>query len=416
MNATARLSLLVGALCVRQVLGAPPADTNYDESKVPSYPLPDPLIDLAGEPVRTREQWLDLRRAEILRLYEESVYGAFPAANVELKVTAKDEEVDALGGLATRRQYTLTFSNGTRSHDVALLLYVPSRSGASPAPAFIGLNFGGNHTVHPDPGITVNPAKPTARGAASSRWPLETILTRGFALATIYYGDIDPDISGNVFTDGIHPLFYREGHVEPAAGEWGAIGAWAWGLSRGLDVLEAEPGVDGDRVAVLGHSRLGKTALWAGATDSRFALVISNNSGCGGAALYRRCYGERIHHICRRFSHWFCRNHRAYAEREADLPVDQHMLIALMAPRPVYVASAEKDRWADPRGEFLSAVHASAVYRMLGKEGLPVKEMPPLDQPVHGTIGYHIRSGKHDLTAYDWAQYLDFADAHLREN
>jgi hypothetical protein len=311
-------------------------------------------------------------------------------------------------------QLTLRIGSADKYHDLPLLLFLPKSE--KPVPVFLGYNFPGNQTVSSDPQLLINGPEPTdpkhARGAAASRWPINEILKRGYGVVTACYQDLEPD-NGKTFRTGVHRLFDSENQGELGPSECSSIGAWAWGLSRILDHLETDQRIDAKRVIVHGHSRLGKTSLWAGATDPRFAIVISNNSGEGGAAITRRRFGETIARINTSFPHWFCGNYKQYNEQEDKLPVDAHMLIALAAPRPVYVASAVEDTWADPRGEFLGAFHAGPAYRLFGKDVLESEKMPELNQPMQTTIGYHIRTGKHDITLYDWEQYMNFADKHL---
>jgi len=400
------------------------ADANYDEARVPAYVLPDALTMASGQPVKDAATWQRQRRPELLRLFEENVYGKGPGRPDGMRFEPAEVDPKALGGRATRKQVRILLTGKAQGPSIDLLLYLPSkRTGKSPV--FVGLNFRANHTVHADPAIRLSGrwiaksegapdhrAVDAARGSDAASWPIETILARGYAVATAYYGDLEPDHPEG-WKDGVRSAFGPGAKGAFAPGDWGAIGAWAFGLRRIVDYLETDPDVDAKRIALWGHSRLGKAALWAGAQDERFALVVSNESGEGGAALARRRFGETVAFITKAFPHWFAGRFKEFAEREDQLPVDQHLLLALIAPRPLYVASALEDLWADPRGEFLSARAADPVWRLLGREGLAATEVPEVDRSVGKTIGYHVRRGKHGVTAFDWEQYLAFADRHL---
>jgi hypothetical protein len=315
-----------------------------------------------------------------------------------------------------------TFSNGDKKNEAYLLLFIPNKPKGK-VPIIVGYNFKGNHSTTTDTMIIYSPALCLAlepgspdwvRGSQASRWSYDLIIDRGYAIATMCYHDIFPD-KPELKDHSVISLFsgYNSQKTDPA--EWQAIGAWAWGSSRIVDFLEGEEKIDTNKIAIMGHSRQGKAALWAGAIDPRFQIVFSNESGCGGAALFRRKYGETAEIINFKFPHWFCVNFRQYNDKEEKLPVDQHQLLALIAPRKVYVASAEGDRWSDPKGEFLSAYHAGPVYKLYGLSTIESDEMPGLHAPIMEDIGYHIRAGKHDVTEYDWKCYLDFADKHFKK-
>ncbi len=408
-----KLTLIAGLVFTTLLLNAQ-EQANYDESKIPEYNLPEPLELLDGKKVKNAKMWVEKRRPEILSLFEEEVYGKIPGKLDISSYEVLETGSTALNDKAIRKQVLLKFQKQGNELEVNILMYLPKN--VEKAPLFVGYNFSGNHTVVKDEEVFVtindNKASEQSRGRGSKRWALDKIIAAGYGLATIYYGEIDPD--KNDFSDGIHPFFYNDNQTRQAANEWGSISAWAWGLTKAMDYFEKDENIDPSKVIVMGHSRLGKTSLWAGAIDERFAVVISNNSGCGGAAISRRAIGETVKRMNEKFPHWCCSNYNAYNDNVNALPVDQHLLIALIAPRPVYIASAEEDKWADPKGEFLSGLHATPVYNLFGKEGITITEMPEVNQAHQNTIGYHIRTGKHNVTDYDWDQYIKFADMHLK--
>ena len=402
-----------GALDVEGIRVMPEYDPlegfTYEESQVPDYTLPNVLETADGKPVTSVRQWEKQRRPELLKLFEQQMYGRAPEAPEALhfRVLSTGEAFD---GLAVRKEVGIYF-NESETEYLKLLLYTPKVRPR--APVFLGINFFGNHTICEDPEISLPDTlryRPDftldARGSQSHRWPVRYILESGYALATFCCEDVDPDYDDG-FRNGVHGLL----DTERDGSSWGTLSAWAWGLSRALDYLETDPDVDGARVAVFGHSRMGKTALWAGANDTRFAMVIGNAAGCGGAALSRRHYGETLRRINIRFPHWYCDHFHRYGDNEDLMPFDQHELLALIAPRPLYLESGSEDRWSDPYGEYLSLVEASAVYRLYGFDTFTSRKQPAVEAPeIHGVTGYHIRNGKHEILLYDWEQYLRFAD------
>ncbi len=391
-------------------------DGNSDETKVVPYNLPDPLVAANGHRARTAQDWRK-RRAELIALFEANIYGVAPRPRRQAYLL-DEPGTPALNGLAIRRQVTILLDGRQGGPQLRVLLYLPANVRGR-VPVFVGPNFHGNQAIHPDPAIHITPSWVTpatgirkgaatlhSRGIDAAEWPVEAILKAGYGVATYFTGDLYPDSDGKV-AESIHPQF---GTSASDPQHWGAIATWAWGLSRVYDYLATDRAVDRDRVIVFGHSRYGKAALWAGARDERFAMVISNNSGEGGAALYRRNFGETIRVMN---NYWFAPRFKTFAERESELPVDAHELVALVAPRPVYIASATQDWWADPKGEFLAAKGAEPVYRLLGAGGLDADAMPAPDRSIQSRIGYHVRTGPHALTANDWNHFIAFADRWL---
>ena len=395
--------------------------TNYDESKVPAYTLPPLLIAEDGSKITTAFEWVQKRRPQILNTLKKELFGELPPRPETFTKEVVSVKEDALNNTAIRKEIKLTFTNNGKSHSFLMLLYIP-KNVSGPVPVYLGLNFKGNHVTTLETDVIPtgrNTAgelvEPDAAGEQDRRWIFADTIKRGYASATACYHDIYPDDKeADSWRKSVYNLFFSEETDEQFHTHGTAISGWAWGLSRMLDALENEPLVDTKKAMVHGHSRLGKTSLWAGANDPRFRFVVSNDSGCNGAAIHRRVFGETIEVMVHYFPHWFVTSLNKYVCKEPELPFDQHWLVALSAPRPVCIASASEDLWADPKGEFLSGYHASEVYRLFGAQGMPTDTMPEADQYVTGEVSYHLRTGKHDQVLFDWIQYFDIADKFIR--
>ena len=373
----------------------------YYEEKVPEYTLPELLTAADGMKVTSAEAWRASRRAEVIDLFRTHVYGRSPARPESQTFEVVKVNPHALDGQATLKRVRVTVAGPKGRLSTTMSIFLPN-SATKPVPLFLLLS-------HRDPSST-----DWTRKIKRPFWSVEQIIARGYGTAAIQVTDFAPDRRDGK-KQGIHTIL-----DDPGAGSgdgWGTLAAWAWTGSRAMDYFETDDEIDSAQIAVVGQSRGGKTALWAGARDERFAMAVSNCSGCGGAALSRRRFGETVKQINTNFPHWFCDNFNKYNDAEDKLPIDQHMLIALMAPRLAYVASAEDDLWADPMGEFLAAKHAGEVYRLFDLKGLDAESIPPVESPVHtGRIGHHIHGGKHDLIEYDWQRFMDFADKHFKRS
>ena len=393
----------------------------------PIAEFPDPLTMFDGSKVAGREQWIKQRRPELIDLFQHYMYGRPPAAPRTIETAINRVDPNYFGGKATKKEVTISFGP-PQAPKIELLLIVPNNPPGNlsiPKPVFLGINFCGNHTLLDDRMIALptawmpehclgcrdHQATDAGRGTQKEVWAVEQTIDRGYALACFYCGDIDPD--RNDFSDGVHPFYVAPGQVSRELHDWGSIAAWAWGMQRAVDYLVANPEIDKTRIAIVGHSRLGKTVLLAGALDERIALVIPHQAGCGGTAPSRHKVGETVKQINDRFPHWFCDEFKKFNDQVERLPFDQNCLVALCAPRPVLFSNAQEDTWADPDGQFRVLQAAESVYRLLGSKGLDSQSRPEVDRLLDTPLGYYIRPGKHAMTTGDWKVFLTFADKHF---
>lgn len=374
--------------------------SNYSEDKVPHYTLPDPLVLANGQRVTSAEMWFKQRRPEILKFYQTEIYGRIPANAPKVSWEVAETDPKARDGAATMKRVVGKMGDKPDGPKVNLTVYLPAKA-TGPVPMLLNISFfaaGGR-----------------GRGPGSGGFdPVIEVLNRGWGYATIGYGDIQPDRADR-WNEGVIGLTLKPGQKQPAPDEWGTISAWAWGISRCIDYFETDKAVNAKQIAITGASRLGKTVLWAGAQDERVAAVFSVVSGEMGAALIRRDWGETLDDMAQNFPWQFAGNLQKWVGKWNDLPVDQHLLIALCAPRPVYVNGGLTDQWSDPKGEFLAMVAAGPVYRLLGAKDLGVTQVPPLDKPITtGELAFHYHSGGHQAVPADWKAFLDFAERHFK--
>ena len=370
---------------------------NYYEEKVPSYSLPAVLTEKSGKIVTTKEEWTKIRRPELLELFRTNVYGRVPSTPYHLDYKVIKEDPKALSGAATLKLVDIAIISGGKSLVIQLILFVPNNV-SKPVPAFLLINLGSKNI------------DPTRKEKGES-WPVDEIISRGYAAAAFNNADLDPDNFDN-FKNGIHGILDNSVRPDDA---WGTLAAWAWGASRCMDYLISDKDIAKDKVAVVGHSRGGKTALWTGAEDQRFAMVVANESGAGGAAIARRRFGETVARLNTSFPHWFCTNYKKYSDKEDALPVDTNELLALIAPRALYIDCASDDLWGDPKGCYLALYNSLPVFRLLGINSELSEAVPPLDkQIISGKVAFHIRTGEHNLKLQDWNFFMDFADKVLK--
>jgi len=400
-----------------EVAGIP---VNTDESKVPAYTLPDPLALSNGEKIFDIETWNKQKRQEILQLFETEQFGKVPdRQHVHFKTFENGTPV--FDGRAIRKQVTIYFTEDTSDYKADLLIYLPANTEKA-APVLLKIGFSPNCLTVDDPGIRQGmlwnregKRIPASEGRSFGFFDVEKFISNGIGVATIYYGDIEPDFPEGI-KYGIRGHYLKPGQEYPASKEWGAISAWSWGLSGVMDYLETDPMINPQQVALYGISRLGKTVLWTGARDDRFGMVIASCSGEGGAALSRRQYGETIKHMIHptRYFYQFCSNRAKYGDDPNSCPVDAHLLIALMAPRPLLLQTGDTDYWSDPKGEFEAAVAAGPVYELFGKIGLETNVWPEAGTPILNDLGYFMHSGGHGTLPADYDIFIDFINMHFK--